>query len=98
MGGPRVDESARPVVVEAAVPHDRQRLSRQRLGLVPVVALDGDDASLGQGHRNEGHDAGTRRLVRGASEVQVGLVEVTLEQIGRPHCVEHGRPVRAQSD
>ena len=68
----------------------------ERLGLVPVVALDGDDAPLGQGHRDERHDAGAGRLVDGACEVQVGLVEVALEQIGRPCGVEHGRPVGAQ--
>ena len=61
-------------------------------------ALDGNQAPLSQDHRDERHDAGTGGLVLGASEPQVGLVEVTLEQVGGPYRVKHGRPVRGSAD
>ena len=65
----------------------------ERLGLRPVVPLDGGEAPLGQRHRQERDDARAQRFVEGPGEEGVGLLRVAFQQVGQTLGVQHRRAV-----
>ena len=95
LGRPGVDEGARPVGVEVAVAHQRQRPLGERRGRRPVALGGGDDAALGQDDGGQRWRAGLVGGVEGVGQDRVGPVEVALQQVGNAPGVHHGRPVGA---
>ena len=91
-GRERVHQRAGPVPIEAAVKNEGQRVLRERVGLVPVVAHGGHQAALDEQDREKRHGTGVGGDVERVRQQRVGTVEIALEQMGDAFGVQHRRP------